>query len=274
MSYPIAIPKQSSDAFWEASPQNAGLVFDRFAPDLRAGTDHKKEGLLEAKKAFDRKDAELFKAWRERWEKTTQAAGARSFKLKTEWRLIAGLGRKGMLEVGFTFNRYGFPCLPGSSVKGLARAYALLEIAKALGEKKFKHEEKSKEKDSPLNKLEDALLEDVESKFEKAFDVFQPSHDAKQMARAFRAIFGTTGNAGKVIFFDAIPSETCALDLDIMNPHYPDYYKEGSNEPPANWQSPIPVYFLAIAPGSEFHFARSEERRVGKECRSRWSPYH
>ncbi len=23
-----------------------------------------------------------------------------------------------------------------------------------------------------------------------------------------------------------------------------------------------------------FIFARSEERRVGKECRSRWSPYH
>ena len=22
------------------------------------------------------------------------------------------------------------------------------------------------------------------------------------------------------------------------------------------------------------HFPRSEERRVGKECRSRWSPYH
>ena len=24
----------------------------------------------------------------------------------------------------------------------------------------------------------------------------------------------------------------------------------------------------------EGYFARSEERRVGKECRSRWSPYH
>ena len=24
----------------------------------------------------------------------------------------------------------------------------------------------------------------------------------------------------------------------------------------------------------EFGTARSEERRVGKECRSRWSPYH
>ena len=28
-------------------------------------------------------------------------------------------------------------------------------------------------------------------------------------------------------------------------------------------------------PLSELHpFKRSEERRVGKECRSRWSPYH
>src|SRR5260221_3857996 len=26
--------------------------------------------------------------------------------------------------------------------------------------------------------------------------------------------------------------------------------------------------------GSEIHAERSEERRVGKECRSRWSPYH
>ena len=23
-----------------------------------------------------------------------------------------------------------------------------------------------------------------------------------------------------------------------------------------------------------YEYARSEERRVGKECRSRWSPYH
>ena len=26
--------------------------------------------------------------------------------------------------------------------------------------------------------------------------------------------------------------------------------------------------------GFSFSFNRSEERRVGKECRSRWSPYH
>ena len=26
--------------------------------------------------------------------------------------------------------------------------------------------------------------------------------------------------------------------------------------------------------GKQFEIPRSEERRVGKECRSRWSPYH
>ena len=33
---------------------------------------------------------------------------------------------------------------------------------------------------------------------------------------------------------------------------------------------------VGIDVGSETHYARarSEERRVGKECRSRWSPYH
>ena len=31
---------------------------------------------------------------------------------------------------------------------------------------------------------------------------------------------------------------------------------------------------LAIAAGKFVEIDRSEERRVGKECRSRWSPYH
>ena len=31
---------------------------------------------------------------------------------------------------------------------------------------------------------------------------------------------------------------------------------------------------LFLGAGSVIHAMRSEERRVGKECRSRWSPYH
>ena len=31
---------------------------------------------------------------------------------------------------------------------------------------------------------------------------------------------------------------------------------------------------LAVLPLNSVDIVRSEERRVGKECRSRWSPYH
>ena len=33
-------------------------------------------------------------------------------------------------------------------------------------------------------------------------------------------------------------------------------------------------YVIAQGDGNARHVFRSEERRVGKECRSRWSPYH
>src|SRR2546430_8766799 len=34
------------------------------------------------------------------------------------------------------------------------------------------------------------------------------------------------------------------------------------------------AFWPANAVGDDIHLYRSEERRVGKECRSRWSPYH
>src|SRR2546425_12674824 len=35
------------------------------------------------------------------------------------------------------------------------------------------------------------------------------------------------------------------------------------------------IELVAVQPDGPFHgLERSEERRVGKECRSRWSPYH
>ena len=32
--------------------------------------------------------------------------------------------------------------------------------------------------------------------------------------------------------------------------------------------------YAAVLTGTKQYVMRSEERRVGKECRSRWSPYH
>src|SRR3712207_7215064 len=48
---------------------------------------------------------------------------------------------------------------------------------------------------------------------------------------------------------------------------------------PGRGFKPRTCRLLSIEPGEESDFLRldlmrSEERRVGKECRSRWSPYH
>nr|WP_143163442.1 hypothetical protein [Enterococcus faecium] len=60
--------------------------------------------------------------------------------------------------------------------------------------------------------------------------------------------------------------QTCALPIcKIVIPDYMDVYDF------------TPIQYPADDQNSEWkttHFDRSEERRVGKECRSRWSPYH
>lgn len=268
---PIPIPQTSQDAFWAIwayakekrsfnykgnQSQNAGLIFERFVPDTKDDSKLKTDGLQAVLTAFEKADEDLLKEWNLRWKQTVNATEAESFPMRTDWRLIAGLGKKGSLEVGFTFHRYGFPYLPGSSLKGLARAYGLLEIAIAL-----ESAIKAKNEKDPLSKLDEILSQEEPNKFEEGIQLYNPNSEVLEMANAFRQIFGTTETAGKAIFFDAIPSAKFPpkLELDIMNPHYPDYYKEmGTKEPktyPTNWQSPIPVQFLTVAPSSVFLFA-------------------
>jgi CRISPR-associated protein Cmr6 len=65
------------------------------------------------------------------------------------------------------------------------------------------------------------------------------------------AIFGTDEKKGSVIFFDAYPNKlengfdnNSSVQPDIMNNHFQDYYN--GDKPPADWQSPNPVFFLTI----------------------------
>ena len=50
--------------------------------------------------------------------------------------------------------------------------------------------------------------------------------------------------------------------------------------PTHNWSSQVVMAYViggifeSMGDNVEYVPARSEERRVGKECRSRWSPYH
>ncbi len=65
----------------------------------------------------------------------------------------------------------------------------------------------------------------------------------------FETLFGSTGKAGYVTFFDAlyVPKsghEGKSLHFDVMTVHHRGYY-EGKDQPPADWDDPNPVPFIS-----------------------------
>lgn len=149
------------------------------------------------------------------------------FGKRAEARILSGLGGAHPMEVGFAFHPlYGFPYLPGSGLKGMARAWAELT-------------------GQPAGKIK--LVFGSESKDERR---------AKEHWQ------------GDVMFLDAYAVTPPRLDVDILNPHFPDYYRDPKSNLPTEWQSPNPVNFLTIGVGQHnedkpiFQFAlvaRSDE---------------
>src|SRR2546426_2125280 len=78
--------------------------------------------------------------------------------------------------------------------------------------------------------------------------------------------------------------QTCALPIwatgsvASRSEARPRHSRSPSRRGPRSVGVPTRKARAAAAPGSAAarttHWYRSEERRVGKECRSRWSPYH
>src|SRR2546430_13528114 len=77
--------------------------------------------------------------------------------------------------------------------------------------------------------------------------------------------------------------QTCALPISIhrgsqpagrsvLNLHFSGRLRAAMNRSVAHGTSAI--FISLISHSATSAAARSEERRVGKECRSRWSPYH
>jgi len=84
--------------------------------------------------------------------------------------------------------------------------------------------------------------------------------------------FGGKGDeqAGGIIFFDALPTESVKLKADIMTPHYGDWYAKGDDTAkpdgsnmPADWHDPVPIPFLVVDKGASFQF--SVALRAGSE---------
>ncbi len=181
-----------------------------------------------------------------------------SFSSKMNWRMVIGLGTAHPQETSMTLHHiYGIPYIPGSAIKGVTRHWFILKTFDELGITEFaqiscleKMLENSDDEDSKISK-EAFKKKFITKKIVPSDTLYDFFTERKDMIGLYRDIFGTQGNAGKVQFFDAYPVGEIKLKLDIMNPHYPEYYS--GSEPPTDSQDPNPIKFLTVE-NTEFKF--------------------
>lgn len=216
---PLPLPtRNAAQGAFGGANRNPGLLFDRYAPENIEGN-AKAEFLENIRQAAAGVDADLMAAHIARWKALVKQFNGQVVEMETDWRFLTGIGVNNRSEVGFLFDRYGFPSLPGSGCKGVARAYAL-------SKKSLQHPEMS--------------LVDLDKKLS--------AEDEE-----YKTIFGNQGAAGKAIFFAGIPAHTPELQVDVMTPHFGEYYT--GDKMPKDSFAPVPLPFLVVAPKQKFLFA-------------------
>lgn len=155
----------------------------------------------------------------------------KSFEMTNDYRIVPGLGGVNVLETNLSLhNIYGVPYIPGSSLKGLAKSFAIEKLRDDL--------------DLSYDKLDDLLKKEEIDEYEEELKIY-------------REIFGTQKSSGKVNFMEAFPKGKIKIKIDIMTPHYKDYYSEmGADHPtkmPTDNQEPTPLPFLVLE-GQKFQF--------------------
>src|SRR5208282_6344055 len=92
---------------------------------------------------------------------------------------------------------------------------------------------------------------------------------------------GATARRGDYVMFDAFDSKLYGgtgvrISLDLLRALDLSraFVAGGLNPDNVAEVAALKPYAVDCASGVESAPGRSEERRVGKECRSRWSPYH
>jgi len=62
--------------------------------------------------------------------------------------------------------------------------------------------------------------------------------------------------AGTWMFLDGLPlardRSSEPIQIDVMNPHVPGYYRSGGQTPPAEYEQPVPVQFLTVSSEASF----------------------
>jgi CRISPR-associated protein Cmr6 len=220
--------------------------------------------------------AEIYEAWHTRYFEALEALGVRRpetvIQGRTLWRLVSGLGTNPALEIGLYLHPlYGFPYLPGSSVRGMVRHVAEMELldeevdpgdikpfldrarlVKALLGSLTVEPPDREPGDPPVTETARRYLARLRE---------EPGRSRDEKAEIDELLNEHTG--GMVTFYDAVPlpRQSDVLSLDVINPHYPDYYNSQGATPPSDDQNPKPIFFLTVSPEIEFSFPFCIEKK-------------
>lgn len=226
---PLPLYSFNSTVLTSSETANPGLVFEKFIDGWAKNWNEKvPHG---NKRAFYDATAQRsytflsdgLEAANARQKKLVESLGGRLVPAETDWRFVSGLGNSHPFEAGFIWHRIlGAPYLPGSSVKGLIRAWA---------------------------------------------DPWSGWGDSTRWEEIKR-LFGDTDTdgVGSIVVFDALPRTVPRLEVDIMNPHYGPYYQDPKRNPPADYYSPVPIFFLTVAPNEKFCFSIAPRPRAYQPC--------
>ncbi len=202
----------------DAYQVNPGLLMDKLTPCVVGMGDEARQRLRCVCKAAEA--SRMPEEARQRRAAMLEGLGALRWTAETAAPMALHLSRATIVENAAICMHpvFGFVYLPGSGIKGLARAFATMSGAdKATVEAVFGNE--------------------------------RPEGGGEQNPEDFFA--------GKVVFHEAWPADaqTPRIHVDITTVHHREYYQEG--KPPGDWEEPNPVPFLALSPGVGFEFAVS-----------------
>lgn len=253
-----AVSAALSDA---TGPYNFGLRFNKWVSFRQEGPDgtfdkNQYQSIVDDFGRWANRQKAGLRQALDRLEAYAKTAGQRKelaiqFQAVVTSPLVIGIGGAHPSEVGLTFHwTLGVPYIPATSIKGLCRfAFEVEEI------NRFSSEDELRDQREILRSLwtgKEILDEEKRPRQEPLLNGEQTNpHWPATVAR-----FGSQDAMGAVRFLDALPlPDGLALQLDIMNPHYPEYYTQEGGPGPTECQNPVPILFWAVAPGSRFSFA-------------------